>query len=314
MAEANAPQTSTPLLARLDRRAIYAAVALALVVPLLFKWRLPPAEMASARKFYNAVEALPSDESSLVLISADWGPGTKAENEPQTEVLIEHLMRRRVHFACLSIVPDAEPFLRDIPERVAKRLHSENPREKWEYGKDWVNLGFQPGGGTMVQKIAAAKDILQALGLDARGTPLTEVPCLRNVKSIKNVKLMAEFTGLVGALDTWLSFFQTSEYRPPMAHGCTSITIPEAYIYLDSRQLVGLHEGIAGAAAHSALLSRKYKDRGPDMAIVSNTALAVAHVAIIVLIILGNVGMVLAKRKAAAPPAAPVPAGQEGTA
>ena len=130
------------------------------------------------------------------------------------------------------------------------------------------------------------------------------------MKNIKNVKLLAEFTGSVGGLDSWLQFFQTSDYRPPMAHGCTSITIPEAYIYLDSRQLVGLHEGIAGAAAHSALLSRQYKDRGPDSAIVTNTALAVAHVAIIVLIVLGNLGMVLAMRKSAAPP----PAGQEGTA
>ena len=298
----------TDILAKLDRRIIYALVALAVVVPLVQQWRLQPAKMQSAQKFYDAVEALPNDDASIVLIAADWGPSTKAENEPQTEVLIEHLLRRRVHFALISSITEAEPFLVGLPDRVAKRLNSENPEEKWEYGKEWVNLGYRPAMGAMIQKMASAQDIRQTLGIDVRGTPLAEVPCMRSVKNIKNVKMMAEFTGLVGAVDGWLQFFQTADYRPPMVHGCTSITIPEAYIYLDSGQLIGLHEGIAGAAAHSALLTDakladgtpKYKNRGPDIAIVTNTALAVAHVVIIVLIILGNLGMVLLMRRARA--------------
>ncbi|MFH0939687.1 MAG: hypothetical protein V1899_10480 [Planctomycetota bacterium] len=295
----------TDILSRLDRRVIYTLVALALTLPLVGQWRLQPAKMQSAQKFYDAIEALPNDDASIVLIAVDWGPSTKAENEPQTEMLIEHLLRRRTHFALISTIDQAEPFMRELPERVVKRLNSENPREKWEYGKDWVNLGYRPGRDAMIQKIANTQDIRQTLGVDARGTPLAEVPCMRNIKNIKNVKLLAEFTGLVGALDSWLQFFQTADYRPPMVHGCTSITIPEAYIYLDSGQLIGLHEGIAGAAAHSALLTNakladgapKYKNRGPDIAIVTNTALAVAHVVIIVLIILGNLGMILLLRR-----------------
>jgi len=283
-------------LAKLDRRIVYAAVATSLIVVLWFKWRLPPAQMDSAVLFFDAVEGLQAD-GGIVLIAYDWGPSTKAENQPQTEVLIEHLMRRRIPFAMITNVPDAEPFMRVIPEDVAKRLKKEIPREKWEYGKDWVNLGYQPGWGIMVQKLAASSDFHQSLGTDARGTPLSEIPCMRTVKTIKDVRLLAEFTGLVGAFDVWVQFFQTKEYRPPMAHGCTSITIPEAYIYLDSGQIVGLHEGIAGAAAYSAMLSKQNEKRGPDSAIVTNTALAVAHVVVILLIFMGNVGMLLARRK-----------------
>jgi len=285
--------------ARLDRRTVYAAVAISLVVPLWFQWRLPPAKMDSATQFFDAVESLPTD-GGIVLIALDWGPATKAENLPQTEVLVEHLLRRRVPFALITNVPDAEAFMKTLPEDVAKRLRKEFPREKWEYGKDWVNLGYQPGWSIMIQKIAAATDLPQSLGTDAHGTPLSEIPCMRNVKTIKDVKMLAEFTGLVGAFDAWVQFFQTNEYRPPMAHGCTSITIPEAYIYLDSGQIVGLHEGIAGAAAYSDLLSKQNSKRGPDSAIVTNTALAVAHVVIIVLIVIGNAGMLLARKKPAA--------------
>jgi hypothetical protein len=290
--------------ARLDRRAVYAAVAISLIVPLILQWRLPPAQMKAARKFFDAVESLQPD-GGIVLIALDWGPGTKAENQPQTEVLVEHLMRRRVPFALITNVVDAETFMKTIPEDVAKRLKKESPREKWEYGKDWVDLGYQPGWGIMIQKIAAATDLQQSLGTDARGTPLSEIPCMRTVKSIKDIKMLAEFTGLTGAFSAWVQFFQTNEYRPPMAHGCTSITIPDAYNYLDSGQIVGLHEGIAGAAAYSDMLSKQNSKRGPDSAIVTNTALAVAHVVVIVLIVMGNVGMLLARRR-------PVAAAEEG--
>ena len=47
----------TELLGRLDRRAIYLAVAAALVVPLWFKWRLPPAEMQAVCSEIRQLEA-----------------------------------------------------------------------------------------------------------------------------------------------------------------------------------------------------------------------------------------------------------------
>ncbi len=80
-------------------------------------------------------------------------------------------------------------------------------------------------------------------------------------------------------------------YIPPIFHGCTSITIPEAYNFLDSGQLKGLYEGLAGAAWYSELLERKYPDRLPDMAGLMNTALGIGHLLIIALVILGNVSM-----------------------
>jgi hypothetical protein len=90
--------------------------------------------------------------------------------------------------------------------------------------------------------------------------------------------------------DTVVQFFQKKGYRPTLVHGCTSITIPEAYIFLDSGQLNGLLEGIAGAAWYSEVLRRNFPLSDNSKLLVTNTALSAAHIMIILLIIAGNIG------------------------
>jgi hypothetical protein len=114
---------------------------------------------------------------------------------------------------------------------------------------------------------------------------------MKNVKNIHDVSLLIQITGLVGVFNYWVQFFQSDGFRPPMLHGCTSITIPEAHIYYASKQIVGLHEGIAGAAWHDALLSEQYPNRiaGPTQRV--NTSLAFANLLILAFIFLGNLGL-----------------------
>lgn len=274
-------------LENIDRRIIYLFVGLALSIPLIFRWKLEPAPMETADKFYEAVDNLTAENGKIVLIASDWSPSTKAENEPQTEVLVEHLMRKRVPFALISILAHATPFLRSIPERVAEKLEKETG-EKWEYGKDWVNLGFRPGGIIMIQGFAKADDIKDFFTTDAQGTPLKDIPAIKDVKDIRDISMLAEFTGSVGAFEMWLQFFQAKGYNPPYVHGTTSISIPGVYIYYLSKQIVGLHEGVAGAAWYEKLLNDNYPKREEGNALVNNTSLAYAHLAIILLIILGN--------------------------
>ena len=122
------------------------------------------------------------------------------------------------------------------------------------------------------------------------------MPAFKGVKTLDNIALLGEFTGLVGVFDRYIQFFQKKEYRPKFVHGCTSITIPEAYIYLDSQQLDGLLEGIAGAAWYSDLLKQHYPKREPDRSSAINTMLGIAHLIIIFFIIVGNLGMLLGQK------------------
>lgn len=272
----------------LNRRVIYLFVALALSFPLIMRYTVDPAEMKSANNFYNLVDSLDSDVSKVAFVAFDFGPNTKAENSPQAEVVIEHLMRKRVPIILFSQYVLADPFLKSIPERIKETLESEFPGESWEYGKDWVNLGFRPGAGLLIQSLPKSDNFVEVFQVDANGTPLPELELFKHKIGLSNVALLAQFTGLVGTFDTYVQFFQSESYRPAFGHGCTSITIPEAYIYLDSGQLSGLLEGIAGAAWYSHRLSKQFPDRPKDNALVINTGLGIAHMLLILLIVLGN--------------------------
>lgn len=274
----------------LDRRIIYLLVLLSLAVPLVKNYSLPAAKMDAAQKLFDVIDTLSPGPSDVALVAMDFGPSILAENGPQTEVIIEHLMRRRIPVALFSVYPQAAPFLVTIPEKVAKNLEIEIPDQSWEYGTDWVNLGYRPGGALTVQAVPKSENLVELFGKDARGNSLKDLPAFQGVKTLKNIVFLAEITGLVGVFDTYIQFFQNKEYRPLFGHGCTSITIPEAFIYLDSGQIKGLLEGFAGAAWYSTLLKRKYPNRATDESLmIVNTGIGVAQLVIVFLIILGNI-------------------------
>ena len=279
----------------LDRRIIYLLVIVALAAPLRFMLRLPPAHMKAADDVYAQIEKLEPIPGKLVVIGADWGPGTSAENQPQTELVMEHLMRKRVPFALMSLYQLASPMLKEVPFQVAARV-SKHTGETYEYGKDWVNLGYQVNGALSLQGIARAPDIQEVLKTDANGTPLSEIPVTRDMHKLSDVQMLVHLTGLVNVFNYWLQFFRNQDYIPPMLHGCTSISIPDAYMYYSSKQILGFFEGIAGAAWYDELLDKKYPGR-EEVATRVNTGLGIAQLLILAIVALGNIGQFLSRGK-----------------
>ena len=80
-----------------------------------------------------------------------------------------------------------------------------------------------------------------------------------------------------------------------MLHGCTSITIPEAYLYYNSKQILGFFEGVAGAAWYDQLMNKIYPKR-EEQATATNTGLAVAQLVILLFIVLGNITYLIEQR------------------
>ncbi|MBX7143510.1 MAG: hypothetical protein K1X79_03590 [Oligoflexia bacterium] len=272
----------------LDRRWIYLLVLLAISLPLLRKYSVPPARMSAAEKVFEVVESTQLQPGDVAFVAIDFGPGMVAESLPQAEAVVEHLMRRRIPVVFWSLYVLAEPFLDSVPQRVAERLGKEYPGQSWEYGRDWVNLGYRAGGGLLLQSIPKSENLLELFKRDARGNNLADLPALKDFRRLEQIKVLGEFTGLQGMLDAYIQFFQKKGFRLNLVHGCTSIATPEAFVYLDSGQIVGLLEGIAGAAWYSELLGKKFPARLPDSSGVINTGLGIAHIVIIFLIVVGN--------------------------
>ncbi len=271
------------------RRLIYLVMMIAVALPILLGISQHPSRLVSAERMYQVIEDVQVAESQVAFVWLDFGPNTIAENKPQAEVLLEHLFRRRIPVLLLSQYQQAESFLSTIPKSVAARLEKEMPGERWEYGSAWVNAGFRPGGAIFMQALASATDISKFLGRDVSGMPIVHYPRFASIRDLNGVRLVGHITGLVGVFDTIIQFLQKGDYRPTLVHGCTSITIPEAYIFLDSGQLKGLLEGIAGAAWYSHILKEHYPESANSELLVTNTALSMAHIVLIGLIVVGNI-------------------------
>ena len=280
------------------RRLIYLLMILAVGLPIVFGISQKPSRLVSAERMYDVVEEVRAQPGEVAMVWFDFGPNTIAENEPQAQVLIEHLFRRRIPVVLLSQYQQAERFLTKIPNEVAKRLESEMPGQQWRYGEAWVNAGFRPGGSIFIQSMVNAADVSKFLGRDVNGMPVSHYPNFSAIGSVERVKLVGEITGLVGVFDNIIQFFQKNDYRPTIVHGCTSITIPEAYIFLDSGQLKGLLEGIAGAAWYSEVLKAHFPSSENKELLVTNTALSAAHIVLILLIVLGNIVPLFERRRA----------------
>jgi len=155
---------------RIDRRIIYILVLLALSLQLIGGLSLPPARMAPAGEAFDIIKKLEPSKGKLVFISLDFGPNSLAENLPQSEIVIEHLLMKKIPFVLFSQYVLAEGFLESVPRRVSERLLASGMLKTAPvYGKAWSNIGYRPGGSIFIQSLAGSDDIISLLIRDARG-------------------------------------------------------------------------------------------------------------------------------------------------
>jgi len=262
----------------LDRRLIYVLVAVLVFLPLVWKFSLPMFVSPPAQSFFNTVEAVPDDK--LVIVACDFGAGTRGENEPQARATIEHLMKSGKKFAILGFDIQGPEFAQSLAEKAQKKYQR-------EYGQDWCNWGFKTGGSQTLMGLA--KDVPGTIKEDREGRPIRSLKVMEGIHTIQDIGLIAEFTG-AGMLPMYIQFIQ-GVYGTPLVQGCTGIIGPEQYPYLDSGQLKGLLVGMKGAAEYEKLVG--YEGDGTRAMIPQS----VAHLLLMGLIVLGNVGLFAARRR-----------------
>jgi len=263
------------------RYVIYALLWVVVIATLLYRpaTTMPPSP--PTRSLYDAIEAIPRDK--LVIISASWDVGTRGENGPQTAAIIEHLFKTSHKFAIFGWVAPPGPLLVEMITRdLARKYHK-------RYGVDWVNWGFKTGGDATIQGLA--NDIPGIIRRDIHRTPVAKLPAMKGVKDHRDVGMVIEITGS-GTLLSWIEFWQ-GVYGTNIGYCPTGVMVPDAFPFLDAKQIRGLLKGLAGAAEYEDLL-RTHGDASVRM-----TAQSASHLLIILLIAVGNIAFFArAKRKA----------------
>lgn len=276
----------------IDRRIIYLVVFIVVSVPFFLPISLPMKANEPVQKLYDKVEQIAeynktAKRKKVVLFAMEWSPAVQAECWPETEAMVEHCFRRGIPFIIMSVFQPEGPMLaQGITEKRAEEFKKKHGVDK-VYGVDWVNFGYKRMN--LSAFLAFVKDLYSQVTSDHEGTPIRSVPMMKNVDSIRDVDLVFYVTGS-GGVEWWIQYMQP-ETGADVSTGCTAILGPSMYPYLDSGQMVGMMAGLSGAAQYEYLIG--HKGRGTRGMGSQN----LAHFWIIAMMILGNVGYIVQRRR-----------------
>ncbi|MCK4428046.1 MAG: hypothetical protein KAW16_06160, partial [candidate division Zixibacteria bacterium] len=247
-------------------------IFLAIIIPLLLPMNLDFSVTPPVRSFYDAIEELPP--GSKVLVSCDYDPGSMPELFPMNLAVFHHLLSRGHKVIVMQLW--ATGML--LAERAMTEVLEDFPDKK--HGEDWVNLGFKEGREVVM--VSMGTNIPKTFPTDSRGTNVEDIPIMQGVTNFDDIALLMNISGGLPGTKEWVLQVQ-SRYHVKLVSGCTAVSAPEFYPYIQSGQLVGLLGGMKGAAEYEKLLQRPgTAQRGMD-------AQSVSHIIVFLFILIGNI-------------------------
>jgi hypothetical protein len=270
-------------LSQIDRRWIYLLVWIAVIIPLIFPSSFPIGVTPEAKQLYDAVQALP--DSSAVMLTFDVYPNALAETEPMARAALHHLFRKNIKIVTVSTIPLGGP---SIAERVTRDLAAQYHKT---YGVDYVNLGYKPNYVSVLKGMGSSIEAIYPT--DNSGTPLAQLPLMQRVKSYADLKFVFVIADN-GIIDYWISIVN-AQYKIPVGAGMTAVMAPKQYAYIGSGQLTGLLGGMKGAAEYEEMVDKH------GLATIGMGIQSLVHFLLILLIIVGNVGYFMGKRRKGVP-------------
>jgi hypothetical protein len=259
---------------------IYILIALAVTVPLIlgthwFGSSSNPASVGTT-EFYEFIAALPA--GSVVLVAYDYDPATAAEMTLQAKAIVHHLMERDLRIVAVSLFPAGPGIAQEMLDEAASE-------HGYQYGEGYINLGYLPDQPASLRAFVGRP----ASGREYRqGRAIAVFPIAQHVHHIQDIVLIIELAGGQDTLRWWVEQVG-SPYSVPMVAGVTASLEPNAQPYHHSGQLLGLISGLPGAAEYERLSDR------PGGAMDSLDSQSLAHLAIVSLIALGNLGYIVTR-------------------
>ncbi len=257
----------------LDRRVIFLLIALAVIIPITTDLIIPNIVGAEpSRDMFDYVDALP--EGSNVIVSFDYDPSTMPELQPMAEAVVRHLFEKNHKVIGTALWPQGAALGQHAMSTLADSLGKE------QY-VDWVNLGYKTGGAVMIVRMGTS--IKAVFPADRDNVPWEDIPMLEGINSLKDIQLVISLSAGDPGIIAWV-MMAGDRYGIPIGGGCTAVSAPQLYTYLQTDQMVGLLGGLKGAADYETLVGI---EEGP--AVKGMSPQSIAHLVIMMFIIIGNI-------------------------
>jgi len=261
----------------LDRRILY-ILTIALMSWVLIKPIGLPIQVDEInRNYYDTIESLPP--GSIVFASLDIEAGMWGEIGPQMIATLQHLMNKDVKFIQVCFYRADGQFV--FETMVLPKV---NQQDK-VYGVDWVNFGYIEGHETAMSAFA---NNFHLPVKDAYGNMLEDLPIMDELNDMNDIDLYIDMAGG----DVMQAFRQfVVPYDTYTLAGIQASNAPEMQIYIDSGDVHGMLNGLAGAAQYEYLLGK------PGLAIKGTDALSVISIYLFILITITNISYVIQRRQ-----------------
>lgn len=281
-------------LLKINRRIIFLAVGLAVLIPLIVPFFIPTNVMPPTRKLYNAVEEI-QPESQGILISVDYDPQTMPELHPMYLALLRHAFAHRVPvFVMCSYIPGlglAKRGMDDVALEFNQRALTQ--KDSVIYGRDYVFLGWPPLWLAAVLRMGS--DFSQAYPADYYKNRTSALEILKRIKNYNDIGIIVSIAGS-GIPGSWITYANT-RFGVRVGAGITAVSAADFYPFLNTGQLTGMLAGLKGASEYEYLVNSNYHLTGKTPATQGMSSQSVAQVVILVLVIIGNIGYFATRRR-----------------
>lgn len=286
----------TQMILNLDRRIIYVAIFLCVLIPMLAPIGFDVEVTKEVQQGFDLIENLPA--GSAVLVSVDFGPSAIPENYPVLISVLHQCFRKKLRPILVSLIPDGRGM---ATKGLAEVVNAKGPDGQPLYpdiksGVDYSFLGYK--SGTNAVMVAVGQSFVATFPTDSEGKSTASQPLFQKVKSLKDIKVLVDAAS-VGMPETWLPY-GAQKFNIPMVVSCTAVSTVQYYPYYNSGQFVGLLGGMKGAAEYEKLMNIKQVTGRPGMATAGMDAQAVSHAFIVFAIVLANICFFIERRRAAA--------------
>lgn len=266
----------------ISRWAIFLLIALAIVLPLVFKFELPSFETPVARAIYDKIESMEPGDTLLLCFNFD--PASQPELEPMATAILEHCHKKQLRVIAMTFWGPAAVAL---AESILKRWEAKFNKR---YGEDYVFLGFKPGLASVI--ITMGQDMYQAFPEDNYKHTLRDLPVMRGIKTLGDIDYVIDLAA--GATTGTLIVYGVEKYKITLGAGCTAVSAAEFYPYLQTKQINGLLKGLSGASQYEGFVGIKDGPATDGM-----RPQSVVQSLIIFLVIVGNIIYFRGRRKKA---------------
>jgi len=266
---------------RLDRRWIYLAVVIAVVVPILRPLNLPIHVTGDVRGVYDEIEALP--EGSPILIAFDFEPASTPECDPLALAILRHAFSRNLRVVGVTILNVGV----GTGQKVLHQVAGEYGKER---GVDYTFLGYKAAGFSSV--VGMGISLQGTFQTDSYGNNTSTLAVLEGVRKPADFPYMIDIHD-DGYINTWV-IYGHEQFGVRLGSACTAVMAPGIYPLLEAGQLTGIVGALKGASEYEKLIGGRYMAaRGMD-------SQAIVHVFLVIVMVLGNIGYLKTRKRAAA--------------